>query len=106
MALAKALQNEPQLRPMSLIMLSSDSITFDHDQSDHYGISCFLNKPVIQKKLLDCLLEVMGSLDPSPQHRPKHARSEHLKLNGRILLAEDNLVNQEVGMGLLRAIGC
>ncbi|MCF6194721.1 MAG: ATP-binding protein, partial [Kangiellaceae bacterium] len=61
LTLAKILHNDPQLHSLSLVMLSSDSVTFDEDQGSSYGISYFLTKPVIQKKLLNCLLELIGT---------------------------------------------
>lgn len=106
MALAKAIHDEPLLQPLPLIMLSSDSVTFDHDQGERNGINYFLNKPVIQQKLLDCLLNLVGSLNNPSQSQAKPDQGQIPKLTGRILLAEDNLINQEVGIGILRAIGC
>ncbi len=106
MALAKAIHEEPSLQSMPLVMLSSDSVTLESDQDSYYGINYFLNKPVIQQKLLNCLLELMGLINNSSQNLSKSTPKHAPKLAGRILLAEDNLVNQEVGMGVLRAIGC
>ena len=106
MTLAKAIHDEPLLQPLPLVMLSSDSVTFDHDQGERYGIEYFLNKPVIQQKLLDCLLNLAGSLNSPSQNQIKPGHGQISKLTGRILLAEDNLVNQEVGVAMLRAIGC
>ncbi|SES62920.1 diguanylate cyclase (GGDEF) domain-containing protein [Nitrosomonas marina] len=108
LTLAKAIHDEPQLESLPLVMLSSDSITVDSDQSRQCGISYFLNKPVIQQKLLKCLLSLIGS-----QKNPVQNRSESesnsvgvSQISGKLLLAEDNLINQEVGVGILRSIGC
>ncbi|GJL76711.1 ATP-binding protein [Nitrosomonas sp.] len=108
MSLAKAIHEEPLLQPLPMIMLSSDSITFDHDQSEHHGIDYFLNKPVIQKKLLGCLLELMGRLSKTTHlaHQRNLDQSKMPELTGSILLAEDNLINQEVCIGILHNIGC
>jgi diguanylate cyclase (GGDEF)-like protein len=106
LTLAKILHDDPQLQSLSLVMLSSDIVTFDHDQSSNYGISCFLTKPVIQKKLLSCLLELMSSIQNQIQIPPKLPASKTTKLSGHILLVEDNLINQKVGMAILHSIGC
>ncbi len=103
LALAKRLHDESSLHDLSLVMLSSDSVTFDQDQGADYGISYFLTKPVIQQKLLACLLELVGATQAQPRHQPTVSKTP--KLSGHILLAEDNLVNQEVGMAILRSIG-
>ncbi len=105
LTLAKVLQDDPLIQAPPLIMLSSDNVTFEHGQEEQYGISYFLNKPIIQKKLLDCLLELMGSLLETQQNS-KQSDNEPSGLIGHILLAEDNPVNQEVGIGILEAIGC
>ena len=104
LTLAKILHDDPKLQALSLVMLSSDSVTFDQDQGSNYGISYFLTKPVIQQKLLACLLELMGGTQT--QTHQKSSADKAAKLSGHILLAEDNLVNQEVGMAILRSIGC
>lgn len=106
LALAKILHADSQLHPLSLVMLSSDSISFDQDQEENYGISYFLNKPVVQKKLLNCLLELTGTQQEQTQLQTKPSTSGTTKLSGVILLAEDNPVNQEVGKAILRSIGC
>lgn len=107
LTLAKSIHNDPLIQPLPMIMLSSDNVTFDQNQCADYGISYFLNKPVIQQKLLNCLLELIGAVDKRAQIQPESSpASETVKLSGQILLAEDNMVNQEVGMGILRSIGC
>ncbi|MGZ8908459.1 MAG: EAL domain-containing protein [Methylococcaceae bacterium] len=100
LSLAKAIDAEPLIPRLSLVMLSSDSFSFDEE--NYYGISYFLDKPVIQEKMLDCLLEVLGTQNKTIKLNSK----EHYKLTGKILIAEDNLVNQQVGSGILSAIGC
>ncbi len=107
LALALAINTEPKIAPLSLVMLSSDSITFADDRDNYYGISYFLNKPVLQQKLQNCLLEVLGALPTTQKHLQKSKHSNNVKLiEVKILLAEDNPINQEVGMGILLAIGC
>ncbi|SFK90720.1 diguanylate cyclase (GGDEF) domain-containing protein [Nitrosomonas aestuarii] len=108
LTLAKAIHDEPLLQPLPLVMLSSDNITFDHSQSEHRGISYYLDKPVIQQKLLKCLLNIVGSLNNSSHNRAESPSNfvDIPLLTGTVLLAEDNLINQEVGMGILRSIGC
>ncbi len=104
LALAKTLHEDPLLQSLSLVMLSSDCSPIDHDKSREYGIKYFLTKPVTQKKLLACLLEITGS-SSVPASRPDLSKN-NLPLSGNVLLAEDNLVNQEVGVAILRSIGC
>jgi signal transduction histidine kinase/CheY-like chemotaxis protein len=106
--LAKAIHDDQQFQSLPLVMLSSDSVSLDPDQVKQCGISYFLNKPVIQQKLLNCVLNLLGSITNSVQNSTESASSvvDALQLTGTVLLAEDNLINQEVGVGILRSIGC
>ncbi|NOQ16204.1 MAG: EAL domain-containing protein [Methyloprofundus sp.] len=106
LTLAKIIHETPQLQSIELVMLSSDSITFDHAHDVSFGISHFLTKPVIQKKLQNCLLELMGARQSQNRILPKSIIAEIAALSGTILLAEDNLINQEVGLSILQTIGC
>jgi len=103
LALAQSLHEDTQLQSLSLVMLSSDSAPIDHEQGIKSGLKYFLTKPVIQKKLLNCLLALIGEssfLEQAP------LATKQATLSGNILLAEDNLVNQEVGITILQSIGC
>ena len=107
LALAKAIQADPLIPKMALIMLSSECVNFDPDKGvEHYGISFFLNKPVFQQKLLDCLLEVLAKKPDCGRKSVPQEVKEQTTFSGRILVAEDNLVNQEVAKGFLEKYGC
>lgn len=108
LTLARILNAEPRIQPLSLMMLSSDSVSFEADKEHHYGICCFLTKPVRQQQLLSSLLAIVGnqSREIEQQVLPVTQLPASAKLSANILLAEDNLINQEVGMGILQAIGC
>ncbi len=95
--------------PPSLIILvpnwgDSDSILANGNITLH----C-LAKPVRVKELQRALLA--GSQDELPQDRAEKHQGDSLKvfrnsLSGKILLVEDNLVNQEVAIGTLKLFGC
>lgn len=110
LTLARILNAEPRIQPLSLMMLSSDSVSFEADKEHHYGICCFLTKPVRQQQLLSSLLAIVGNQAREIEQQASPVKqlsvSAHAKLPANILLAEDNLINQEVGMGILQAIGC
>ncbi|MDD5579469.1 MAG: EAL domain-containing protein [Methylobacter sp.] len=99
--LAHTINSEPRIPPLSVAILGSNNIMID-DKDNHYGISYFLNKPLTQQKLLNCLLEMLGN-PYKPFNMPSNT---DLTLKGNILMAEDNPINQEVGLGMLSAIGC
>jgi len=105
LTLAAAINNDRRIAPIPLVMLSSDTVTFD-EQQNHHGIRYFLNKPVLQRKLLDCLLELLGRSPGQAQQQTPATLNAKLEIIANILLVEDNLVNQQVGIGMLNAIGC
>jgi len=74
------------------------------------GFSGYLTKPVKESRLYDCLTTVLGyeSLnkgnEKGPQIVTRYTLAE-VKKNVRILLAEDNLVNQKLAMVMLGKAG-
>jgi CheY-like chemotaxis protein/HPt (histidine-containing phosphotransfer) domain-containing protein len=100
--LARAIRADPALREVPLIMLSS--IGHDEDVSAEAGVEYFLTRPVRQSTLHDCL---MGALRVKVAAGiAEHARGLHAQLDARVLLVEDNPVNQELAQHMLDHLGC
>ncbi|HEC05428.1 MAG TPA: EAL domain-containing protein, partial [Thiolapillus brandeum] len=81
---------------------SSSDPLFDEKTLQQSGIVCYLQKPVRQKQLLKCLSNTVGD---KPRQKDTDL-TNNTNLKGKILLAEDNKVNQEVAASMLIAIGC
>lgn len=105
LALVQAIQEEGRIPRLSLIMLSSETMSVQQEQRCQYGIDFYLQKPVFQQKLLDCLLEVLGRRLRLPRSAGA-AKAQEAGLTGSVLVAEDNPVNQEVVKGFLEKLGC
>lgn len=105
LTLAKAIQRDLRIPKLSLIMLSSESVNLQPGLAHEFGISFYLNKPVFQQRLLNCLLELANVKTPEANPSKESVPASH-KLYGRILVAEDNLVNQEVVKSFLENMGC
>ena len=73
------------------------------------GINVFLAKPVRQSALYDCLVSVMAGQVKASDVPPLQAELSLAEVQqrdrGRLLLAEDNAVNQEVALGILELEG-
>jgi len=74
------------------------------------GISAYLVKPVKQSKLFDVIMQTMRELDPAPVEASRLAPTQTVapktpKGRPRILLAEDNPVNQKVALRQLAKLG-
>ena len=104
---ALAIRMEDRIPPLSVIVLGSTNIALDPTQYGQYGINALLNKPVIQKRLLGTLLNIFDQKGEQLSISPEQNTNEDgLQLQGNILLAEDNVINQEVAKGILKVIGC
>ncbi|MDO8544584.1 MAG: response regulator [Opitutaceae bacterium] len=103
--LARAIRKEPALEATRLIMLTSLGAGPTATETREAGISECLLKPVRQSRLDDSLTRNLGEMEPSERRAPVAAAPVPELSPLRILLAEDNLVNQKVALALLRKLG-
>ena len=69
------------------------------------GANAFLSKPIFESMLYNVLLSATG-IDKTVRFQLSQMEIKHPELEGRcILLAEDNLLNQEIAVELLRMSG-
>ena len=103
-AVAQQVQREPGLSGTIIMMLTSDAQRGDAARCRELGISVYLVKPVQKKELLQAIrATLLLPLAPSQvvtRHSLREARSRL-----RILLAEDNPVNQALMLRLLEKLG-
>ena len=107
--LAGRIKADPSLSGVRLIMLSSVGIRGDGRKARETGISGYLTKPVRRDVLYESIAAVMGIRDPAVEGKlvTRHnVAGTPKKIDGRILLVEDNRVNQEVTLGMLSVFGC
>ena len=97
-ALAEHLRDEPQLAPSRLVMLTSVATDEDARRARARGVDLYVAKPVRQQELLRAILQ---AADTGPA-----GSGETAALGARVLVAEDNLVNQEVIKAMLEGLGC
>jgi two-component system sensor histidine kinase/response regulator len=101
-AFARAIRSDPLLAAMPIIMLSSQD--WDEPAVREAGIAYCLTRPVRQSDFYDCLAGTMaGKISTAAMQQ---AGSVTANLGARILLVEDNPVNQEVALNMLELLGC
>ena len=105
--LTVAIAADPSLGGVPLLMLSSGGQTGLAAAARAAGITTCLTKPVRPTRLLEALARALGHLHdrPSPAPREPALPADTPAPRRRILVAEDNRVNQKVAMRLLEKAG-
>ena len=77
------------------------------DEAKEAGVSAFCRKPLFASELRSCLRSVVGVDGSAPQEeeRDELILPKHHGPTGRILLAEDNELNQEIAVAILEEAG-
>ncbi|MBI4519064.1 MAG: PAS domain S-box protein [Deltaproteobacteria bacterium] len=103
-AVADQIRQRPELAGTTIMMLSSAGQAAASARCRQLGIAVYLTKPVRRSDLLDAILSAMANstlvLDHPPE-RPPATPGASL----RILLAEDNVVNQHLVARLMEKRG-
>jgi PAS domain S-box-containing protein len=98
------------LKSTRLVLLTSSGQRGDGQLFADIGFAGYLLKPVAQRDLTECLMLVLASAAESwhLQSQPmitRHAlRAQRARTRNRILLAEDNFVNQKVALRMLERL--
>jgi signal transduction histidine kinase/CheY-like chemotaxis protein/CHASE3 domain sensor protein len=98
---SRRILNNSRVKPLpNIIMVTSYGREEVMEQADAVGIKAFLVKPVSPSSLLDSILETSGH---TPKQAPRLGAVVHKQaLRGaRVLLVEDNEINQQVAVELL-----
>jgi two-component system sensor histidine kinase/response regulator len=121
--LARQIKSEPMLSGTHLVLLPSYGKRGDGQTARDYGIAAYIQKPVRQSQLFNCMMTVIaeaeaGSGGGGDRQSPRLITQHSLRLvpaskietkaaisKVRILIAEDNAVNQKVALSQLKSLG-
>lgn len=111
--LGRTILNDPEIPPCPLVIYSSLARRGEAKFYENIGFSGYLTKPCLSDVLHDTLESVLGEFNNDSDIKPgiitrydiQDSQSDqilHYDFNGaRVLLAEDNIVNQKVAKNLL-----
>jgi two-component system, sensor histidine kinase and response regulator len=101
--LATAVRTEPAIATTSLLMLTSAGQRGDGERCRELGIRGYLTKPISRADLLEAMGTVLAGSPGeggTPEVVTRHTIAESRR-SLRVLLAEDNPVNQQVAVAML-----
>ncbi|HLO28671.1 MAG TPA: response regulator [Anaerolineales bacterium] len=103
---ARAIKSDPAVKDVKIIILTSMGQRGDAARLEALGCSGYLLKPVKQQLLFDAVVTVLDrQAGRSPSLVTRHILAEQKKLGLRLLLAEDNPINQKLAVVLLQKAG-
>ena len=107
--LAEAIVKKSLLNPAAIIMLTSGARPSDSAELQSLGVTLHLLKPAKQSEMYDAIissLSAIGVTTSEPEHPGAVAKTGLSSVSElRVLLAEDNLVNQKLALGILGKLG-
>ena len=106
--LGRWIRERPQVADTLLVLMTATGYRGDAQRLGEIGFDAYLPKPIKRSLLSDCLLTVLGNPQGhvgKPALVTRHSLAENKRGSARILLAEDNRVNQMVLLAMLRKLG-
>jgi CheY-like chemotaxis protein len=106
-SVAEAIRRDPALAKTTVLMMASAGQPGDAARCRALGIAAYMTKPIVQTELIEAVLAVTGAPwegRDRGQVVTRHSLREHRR-KLRILLVEDNKVNQVVAARLLEKGG-
>ena len=115
--LGRAIKDDGQLRDTILVMLTSLGQKGDAIRLKSAGFAAYLLKPARQSELLGALINVWAARNANSaaelvtRHSIAQAQTAPVEMarrweGTRVLVAEDNIVNQKVATMMLQSFGC
>lgn len=104
--LALSIRSRPRLRNTALLAALPAGTHIEHERLRAMGFSGQVTKPIRQSQLFDAIMEAISSDRPFPSPAPLPADGPPIAPPGlRVLIAEDNEVNQLVTREVLTKCG-
>ena len=114
LGLARRIKADPRINSTRLMLQTAWGRRGDAKAAQDAGFAAYLTKPIRQSQLHECLSLVLAAssgtvstgLKPTASIITRHSLSEvQAQSKGRILVAEDNPVNQKVAVKMIEKLG-
>ena len=106
LALAREIKGDPVIAGTRLILLAGYGKQINSEEMRIAGFADWCSKPVRQMALFNCLTRALLGLSAPLESSPASpAPASLLRQKARVLVAEDNAVNQQVALGQLKHLG-
>ncbi len=102
--LAAAIRADAALAATQLVLATSLHSNDEMNLSREVGFSAYLSKPVRRQDLYRALAQASGGI--VVEAAPPPGRAQVTKIRAKVLMAEDNGVNQIVARNMLKSLGC
>ena len=104
---ARAIKQDTSLRkPPAIVMVTAFGREEVREEAEALGLDGFLIKPVTRSMLVDSLVDVFAKDDVAVVPAAAAGHDAPMPLRGaRILLTEDNAINQQIAVELLESVG-
>lgn len=107
LTIADKVRDLPNYKRVPLIMLSSigNVQSYENSQEVNLDFTAYLSKPIKKSQLLKILINIFSkdNISASTQSKFDHLMADKLPL--KIIVAEDNVVNQKVVINILQRLG-
>ena len=108
--LGAMIREDSTLGGAALVVMTSAGTRGDAVRLEKAGFAAYLTKPVKQSQLHDCLVTVLNrdiGVDAPAAARiiTRHSLTDQAKSRVRLLLAEDNPINQKVALAMVEKLG-
>ncbi|TVR04052.1 MAG: response regulator [Spirochaetaceae bacterium] len=110
--LGREITRDDELNGIRMVMLTSLGNRGDRRRVEDIGFSAYATKPIRSQDLKNVLALALSE-DSRPRasrpfvtrHAARESATQFADRNARVLLAEDNITNQRVALGILRKMG-
>ncbi|MFK5986269.1 MAG: response regulator [Pseudomonadota bacterium] len=103
--LCSAIRHQKQFLDLRNILLTSQAQRGDAKKAKKMGFNAYVSKPVNPSEIYNILLQVSKITSHDEPLVTRYNAEKHLKFHARILVVEDNIINQKVAGGMLKKLG-